>query len=186
MKVRKQKSNKEQPPAGTHLARIVGLTDLGHQPGFVWQGKEIDSQYKVEITYELVGCDMTDGRPFWVSEEVNNTDNEKGTLYDRTLAAGVNIYTITDMINKPVMVTLIHKESGYPKITNVGGVPGGIAVPELRNDPQMFDIYADPPNVEQYEKFPDFKQKKVMAALDFKTTALYKELVLNGEFSDEF
>lgn len=184
MQVRRQKSNREQPPAGTHLARIVGLSDLGHQPGFVWNGKEIESQYKIEITYELVTTDMTDGRPFWVSEELNNTDNEKGNLYDRCLAAGTDIYKILDLINKPVMVSLAMKESGYPRITNVSGVPGGLPVPELRNDTQVFNIYADPPHMEQFQKFPEFKQNKIKEALDFKTTALYKELLLQEGTSD--
>lgn len=186
MQVRKQKSNREQPPAGTHLARFVGLSNLGHQPGFQWQGKSIESQYKFELTYELVTCDMSDGRPFWVSEEVNNTDNEEGTLTSRCNAAGVSIDNLVELIDKPVMVTLVMKESGYPKVKNVSGIPEGLPVPELRNPVQLFDIYADPPNLEAFEKFPEFKQNKIVEALDFKTTALYRELLKQGEDTDEF
>lgn len=188
MKVRRQTSNKEQPSEGTHIARFVGVTNLGHQPGFTWQGKKIDSQYKLELTYELVTTEMSDGRPFWVSEEVNNTDNNEGNLNSRCIAAGVNIHgSMTDLIDKPVMVTIRHNDKGYPKVTNVSGVPAGIPVPELRNDPQIFDIYAEPPHMEMFQKFPEFKQNKIQDALDFKTTPLYRELLKEGSTDgDEF
>ena len=68
--IRKTSKKREQPEGGTHMARLVGITDLGEQPGFIYQGKEIESQFKREFTYELVNAHMSDGRPFHVSEEM--------------------------------------------------------------------------------------------------------------------
>ena len=51
-------SSKEQAPVGSHLARLVGLVDLGHQPEYEWQGKTVESQFKVVFIYELVNENM--------------------------------------------------------------------------------------------------------------------------------
>ncbi len=176
MKVRKAQSMREQPPEGTHLARIVGIYDLGHQPGFTWTGGEVDDSYKYELTYELVATEMSDGRNFWVSEEVTNTDNEKGKLRARIVATGSTFDDITGMITKPVMVSIEHNAKGYAKITNVAGVPTGLPVPELKNETQIFDIYANPSQKELFLSFPEFKQAKIRSALDFNETQLSKDL----------
>lgn len=174
MKVRSQQSQREQPGQGTHLARIIGLSNLGLQPGFMWQNEEVEPAYKFEITYELVSENMSDGRPFWVSEEVTNTDNEKGKLYQRCQAANVNIKDVTSLINKPVMVSVKVNDKGYAKVGNVAGVPAGIPVAELRNPAQVFDIYSEVPDMDVWESFSDFKKGKFLKALDFKTTVLSK------------
>ncbi len=176
MKVRKQPTNREQAPEGVHLARVVGLYNLGHQPGFTWSGGEAEDAFKFEITYELVATKMKDDRNFWVSEEVTNTDNERGKLRQRVIAAGGNFDDLSTIIGKPLMVTLEHNAKGYPKIVNVAGVPTGLPVPELENETQIFDIYADPSQKELFLSFPEFKQNKIRNALDFNETQLSKDL----------
>lgn len=176
MKPRSSAKMKEQPSAGTHLARVVGLSRLGLQPGFMYQGEMTEDAFKIEITYELVSENMKDGRPFWVSEEVTDTDNEKGKLYGRALAVGAPLEDISQFINKPCMVSIKHNEKGYAKVQNVAGVPSGIPVPELRNPSVLFDIYSDQPDVDAFQAFPEFKRNKITSALDFNTTALYKAL----------
>lgn len=176
MKPRSSLKQKEQPSAGTHLARIVSISRLGLQPGFVWQGEQTEDSYKIELTYELVNENMKDGRPFWVSEEVTDTDNEKGKLYQRCMAAGVGIDNLDSLINRPCMVSVKHNEKGYAKVQNVAGVPNGIPVPELRNPTSLFDIYSEVPDVDMFNSFSEFKRNKITAALDFKDTALFKAL----------
>lgn len=174
MKVR---SNiREQASEGVHMARVQGLTNLGHQPGFTWSGGEADSAYKLELTYELVDLKMNDDRPFWVSEDVTNTDNERGKLRGRCSAAGIDIKNIDSIIDKPVMVTIEHNEKGYAKIVNVTGVPQGITVGALSNPVNLFDIYDEQPNLEAFESMPEFKQNKIRSALDFSDTPLAKAL----------
>lgn len=170
MKVR---SNiREQAPEGVHMARTQGLTNLGHQPGFTWTGGDVASAYKLELTYELVDAEMGDGRPFWVSEDLTNTDNERGKLRTRCAAAGINISDIDTIIDKPVMITIEHNDKGYVKIVNVTGVPKGVNVAPLRNPVALFDIYDEKPDVEAFNSMPEFKQGKIRAALDFDSTVL--------------
>lgn len=178
-------SNKrEQPDAGVYLARVAQVTNIGHQPGFVWNGKEIKSSYKIELTYELVSEKMEDGRPFWVSEEITNTDNEKGNLRQRVQSAGVTFENFEDILGKAVTVTLEHNDKGYPKIVNVAGVPGGYDVAQLENPSAMFDIYAENPDTDLFKSFPEFKRNKITSALDFKEQPLYAALLSEGYFDE--
>ena len=185
MKARSNKTN-SVAPEGVHFARVVVLSDIGHQPGFKWSGGEVDSSYKLELVYELVNTQMSekDDRPFWVAEEVTNTDNERGKLKSRVLATGASFSKIEEMVGKPVMLTIEHNDKGYPKVTNVAGVPAGTQIPELRNEPVVFDIYADPAHVDAYLGFPEFKQNKIKDALDFAETPLYKALVEQGHMDE--
>jgi len=176
MKIRSSAKAKEQPSAGTHLARVVSLCNLGLQPGFLYQQEMTEDAYKIEITYELVNENMKDGRPFWVSEEVTNTDNEKGKLLQRCLACNISIDNINDILDKTCMVSLKHNDKGYAKINNVAGVPAGIPVPALRNPTVLFDIYSDTPDLDVFRSFTDFKKGKFTSALDFNETKLAQEL----------
>jgi hypothetical protein len=188
--MRVRSTQRVQPDEGVHFARIVGLADIGHQPGFTWSGGEVDSSYKYEITYELVNTEMDDGsdyadRPFWVSEEVTNTDSDKGKLKQRLQAVGLPFVQVESMVGEPVMVTIEHNDKGYAKIVNVAGVPTGTEVRELRNQAVIFDIYDESPDVEQFKSFSEFKQKKIQDALDFKTTPLFKALYEDGYFDED-
>lgn len=185
--MRVRTTQRAQPPEGVHMARVCGLADIGHQPGFTWSGGEVDSTYKYELTYELVNTTLDDGsdyadRPFWVSEEVTNTDSDKGKLKKRLAASGTPFVQIESFVNCPVMVTIEHNEKGYAKITNVTGVPSGIEVRELQNEPVIFDLYSPTPDVEQFKNFSEFKRNKIQAALDFKQTPLFKALFEDGHF----
>lgn len=186
MKIRESKKQYEDVPTGTHVARVVGLSDLGHQPGFVWEGGVADSAYKVELTYELVDTPMSDGRPFWISEDLTNTDNEGGNLAIRVSAAGVTFSSIEDIIDKPVMVTVGPNKKGTRQVVkNVAGVPSNWEVSPLSNEPIVFDIYAEEPDYETFASFSQFKRDKITNALDFNETALYKEHLLRQEEDQE-
>lgn len=178
-------SNKrEQVSAGVYLARVAQVDSLGLQPGFEWQGKTVAPKHKVELTYELGNELMQDGRPFWVSEELTNTDNEKGTLVKRVNATGVSFATFDQILGKAVTVTIEQNEKGYAKIVNVAGVPGGYDVPELLNPPKLFDVYADEPDIESFKAYPEFKRNKFIASLDFKEQPLFAMLTSDGYFED--
>ncbi len=181
MQPRKSNTMKEQPKEGTHVARVVGITDLGHQPPFEWQGQQIDSAYKVEVTYELTNSFMEDGRPFHVSEQMTNSDNSKATLTIRAAAIGANINQLESFLEKPCMVTVKYNPKGYANVKGqsaVGGVPDGMPVPALQNPTYLFDI--DQPNMDIWDKMPEFKQKKILAGLDLQKTELGQQLLKRG------
>lgn len=182
MKARNTSKPVSQPDVGTHMARLVGIVDLGHQPGFEWAGKEVPSAYKLRMTYELVNSEMEDGRPHWVHEDITNSDNEKSTLAARVRTMRGSFDNLTAMLGSPCMVTLVEGKNGYVKIDGqggVGGVPNGIPVGELRNNTFTFSL--DNPDMEVFESLPEFIQNRIKENLDYPGSKLEK--IVSGEAS---
>ena len=187
----KPKKVLDNPVEGTHMARLVGLTDLGHQPGFVYEGKEIESEYKIEYTYELVNSLMKDGRPHWVSEsiKVNDYVPDRPGGFIATMMARAQALDPENAdkdsrkhIGKPCMVTVTISEKGYANVKGqaaVTGCPIGMEVPALANATFIFDM--DEPDLDLWATFPEFKQNKIREALNFEETELFRQLVLEGE-----
>ncbi|MEE8597953.1 MAG: hypothetical protein V3S69_00245 [Dehalococcoidales bacterium] len=183
---------KDVPAEGTMMARLVGIIDLGHQPGYEFGTETIKSNFKVTFTYELPGSLTEDKRPHWVSEDLNYSDHEKSTMFKRVKAldptgeitasdkAG---YALQNLINQPCMINVQHNAKGWPKIKDVVSAPAGIPVPELANTPIIFNM--DEPDMDVYNKFSDFVKTKMGEALDFKDTALYKELLVVDEVKED-
>jgi len=192
LKARSTGGNKgEQAPAGTHMARLVGLVDLGHQPGYVYEGKQVESKFKILFLYELVDTAMEDGRPFWVEESVNVSDYEpkqKGKVSStmmlrvRTLDGydGVsdNGNNLAALIGKTCMVTSYQKDNGYAAIQTVAGMPQGMNVTELKNTPVTFNM--DETDVDTFLKFPEWRQTNIKRALDFEGSAIQGALLAQG------
>jgi hypothetical protein len=182
MKARSSKKTTEQIKPDTYVARIVGIASLGLRPPFTWQGKQIDSKYAIEITYEFPSALMADGRPFWVSEEITDSDNDGSALYKRCQDTGSNLSDLQTLIGKKVMVTVTHNDNGYAKIKGKDAVtacPSIIEVGPLVNPTFMFDPY-DNPDMEYWGKLPEFKQKRLMEALDWNEMKLSTMVSDNG------
>ena len=176
------------PLEGTHMGRLVGITDLDHQPGFEWQGEQIESQYKVTFTYELCNSLTKDERPHWVSEDFKVSDHERSKMFARVKALdptgslsdrGNNL---AGLINAPCMVEVSHNAKGYAKIGGVASALAGYPVPELVNDPYVFDF--EDPDMEVFKRLPEFVQGKLKASLNFEGSALHGELATGGSSMD--
>lgn len=185
----------DQPKPGTYLARLVGITDLGHQPAFQFEGGVADAAFKLTFTYELPNSKMKEtGRPHWVSEDMKNSDfydKKKGiaaTLMKRVYAMDPDGSLTKDgqnlepLINKPCFVEIGLNDKGYVKVKNVTGAPEGIPVPELANDPFIFSF--DEPNVETFRRFPEFVQNKIKSALNLPGSNLEAALLSEGLLED--
>ena len=176
---------KDQPTEGTKMARLVGLLDLGHQPGFEYQGEQVKSNYKITFTFELPGSLTDDGRPHWVSTDVNVSDYvgdgiiSKMMKYVYALDPTGNISDngkdLKKLIGLPCMVNIKHNKKGYAQIKDVVSAPEGMPIPELANDPQIFSM--DDPDMDLFNKLPEFVQNKMKSALDFEESGLYKALL---------
>jgi len=180
MKARKSKS--EQPEIGTHLARVVRLAALGHQPAWEYNGEEVPSSHQLEITYELVNTLMKDGKPFFVSEQLKNSDNEASSLSVRVAATGASFDKLEEMLEKPVMVTVKLSQKGRAQVAGKGGVSGvpvGMPIPDLVNEPKSFDPYSENVDMEEFDSFPEWKQDSFKKALDF------GEMVLSRKLAEE-
>lgn len=174
---------KDVPAEGTMMARLVGLIDLGHQPGYEFGNETVKSNYKVTFTYELPGSLTEDDRPHWVSEDLNYSDHEKSTMFARVAALDPTGelsqskgggYALQNLISQPCMINIKHNAKGYAKIKDVVSAPAGIPVPELANTPVLFNT--DEPDMDVYNKFSDFVKGKLTSALDHEESALYAAL----------
>jgi hypothetical protein len=180
MKARNTSKPMEQPEEGSHFARLVGIVDLGHQPGFEWQGKEVESAYKIRLSYELVNSKMSDGRPFWVHEDITNSDNEKSTLALRVRTLKGSFDNLFGMIGSPCLVTVKLDKKGYAKVDGQGGVaqvPGGMEVAPLSNPSFTFSL--EEPDLKVFESLPEFVQNRIKENLDYSGSTL--ETALNND-----
>jgi hypothetical protein len=176
---------KDVPEAGTHLARLVGIVDLDHQPGFEWQGEQIESQYKVTFTYELCNSMTKDGKPHWVSEDFKVSDHERSNMFARVGAMDPNGslthsgQDLSGLIGAPCMVEVKLNPKGYSKVHNVSGAPAGFPVPELVNPSFVFDF--ESPDMGVYTKLPEFVQDKLKSSLNYEGSALHTAIVAEGD-----
>lgn len=180
MKFRATKSQSagSQPKVGTHVARLVGIVDLGLRPSFIYEGKTVEPEYKLEFTYELVNSTMEDGRPHYLSEEVANKLSKEGAqletkLAKRIQAMGGDRSDPATMLGNPCIVTVKHKDT-WAKIDSVGGVPEGLPVKELTNKPFFFDL--DNPNLEVFNNLPEFRRNKILDNLEYEGSKLQQLL----------
>lgn len=165
--------------AGVDMARCVSVVEIGEQPR-EFQGKPKPSAVQINFTFELPGqlldIEQEDGtviqKPRWVSiNNVNFFTDEKARLVEIVKALDPNGETGGDLgalVDRPCFVTIEHKEwKGKPfaKVTAISGVPAGIEVPPLANDPRVFDW--DDPDQKVWDTLPDWIQEKITSAENY-------------------
>ena len=182
MKIPVQESKtRPQPPQGTHLARVLGVVDLGLRPEWVYMGDTKPAQYQVELTYELVNTEMEPGRPFVTSEMIVNKiskdkESDKITNLTRRIKAFKGSYDDPkSWLGQPCMLTLEPKKNKpeYIKIvgqSGVGPVPEGMPVKPLTNDTYFFDL--EDPDMDIFTDFPEWKQEMIKENLEFNGSPL--------------
>lgn len=193
----KAKGATDQPADGIpQYARVVGMTYLGEQPEWEWQGKKNPAEEQIEITYELPNSKMEDGRPHWVSESIAINFNDggdnpqyKSKLMKRVTAICPNGeadsgYKLSSFINMTCMVTPHHDKKGYSRVAAaaVTGVPAGTSVPELKND--TFNLLDwDTVTKAQWEAIRSpLTKKKIQSANNYTTSKL--KAVIDGTLFD--
>ena len=183
--------------AGAYKARLVQIIDLGLQPQRPFDGKEKEPAYKISITYELLDEFMVDeegneleDKPRWISEEINvfslDADRAKSTQRYKAIDPDVEHGgDFSKLLGEPCMVTIVNnpgkgKNAGRT-FANVSGISQMRAkdaskAPELVNAATFLDL--DEPDLDVFEKLPDFMKDKITSNLEFKGSALDK--ILNG------
>ncbi len=151
--------------AGTYMARIYSVVDIGEQT------YEDKTQRKFVMGFEINEL-MKDGRPFVASKFYTASLHDKASLTaDLNSIRGKAMtaddkakFDIANILNVPVMVTITHKEKqGGGVRVNVAGVanvPKGMEVPELRNEIIHFDIDEEKTH-SALEKVPDWLKDKI-------------------------
>lgn len=138
----------EVPPAGSHAGILVALVDLGTQEED-YQGQTKKTR-KLFMAWELTGEQTTEGANFIVGRDYTNSLGEKANLRKiiescrgKPFAEGEE-FDFSKMLNKPYLLTLVHKtsQSGkkYAKIESVGPLPKGMQAAPATKTPFMWEV----------------------------------------------
>lgn len=164
-------------PTGNHAARVCEVVFLGtvHEE---YQGKAKDSP-QIRIGFEIPTELREDGEPFVVSTmPMTLSVNKKANF--RKLAQGIVPFTPemekefeADMLmGQTCLVNIIHKASKtdanaiFANITGASPLPKGMEVAPAINKPFNFD--ANTSSVDDFNKLPEFIQKKVSDTPEWK------------------
>lgn len=185
----------EAAPIGNHIARCVGLMDLGTQQG-EYQGKTTHAR-KIVLRWELPNEVMSEGewagKPFVVSQFYTASLSEKANL--RKVLEGWRGRPFTpeelmgfdskNLLDKPCMVNITHTEKKKAKVTGVAQVPKGMTVPGRVNDLLYFSLEPDQFKQATYDALPKFYQEMIQKSPEWSelhgTPAVTKT---GGKFDD--
>lgn len=183
---------------GTYMARVVNIIDLGkhvktdYKTGqVVYKDNEKVIEHRVFIQFELPSEKVVvDGeeRPRWLAKEYNLSFFEKSALHGLIQATsyGRKFKTLNEMLGQPLMVSIGTTSGGKDKVVGVAPMMKGMQVPELENPSKVFDM--DDPDMEVWEKLPNFIKEKITESIDFDGSELAAKLAntkANEESSDE-
>ena len=205
----KNAGNEALPPQqpidiGTYPARLVAVVDLGLQAQSPYQGQEKEPVYQIQTTYELLdefmkdeeGNDLED-KPKWLSEKfaLYGPNAEKAKSTKRYKALDPNNIHDGDwvaLLGTPCMVTVVHnpnkKDPTKPPYVNIGNVSAMRAkeaekAAPLVNATLAFDL--DNPDVEVFNKLPQWVQKLVKGNLEYEGSKLEKLLANQPQEKEE-
>jgi hypothetical protein len=185
MNFQEKNTDYEVPPAKMHPARLVGIFDIGKQPGSVYDGKEIKPANKVILVYELLGKDkmtpkegQVTGDNFSISEFTTVSLHVKGTLIKRLQVFDAPVkkksedwyeidpkFNMSTMLGEACMVEVSHNEAGKAKITAVTKPIDGLVVPEYTAKLSYLDLDSED-WLDNYNIAPKWIQELVDKKID--------------------
>lgn len=185
----------EQPPIGNHIARCVGLIDLGTQQGD-YQGKTTHARKIIlrwELPNELISEGEWAGKPFMVSQFYTASLSEKANLRKVLESWRGRPFTPEELmgfesknlLDKPCMLNVTHTDKGKAKVASVAQVPKGMTVPGRVNDLLYFSL--DDFNSSVYEKLPQFFKDMIQKSPEWEelhATASSSPRAPAGKFDD--
>ena len=190
--------NKEfaQAAVGNHVARCVGMIDIGTQTS-EYQGKTNHAR-KIVVRFELPNELMADGeyagKPFIVSKFYTASLGEKANLrkdleswrgrpFTTQELAGFDSKNILD---KPCMVNVVHNEKGKAKIASIAPVPKGLEVPPRSNPILYFSLESDEFDRGIYETLADFYKGEIQKSPEWAELMGTKMKAPQGSHFDDF
>lgn len=135
-------------PVGNHVARCVGLIDLGTQTSD-FKGETVVRR-QVVVRWELPSELQNDGRPFQVSKFYTMSLHEKATLrHDLANWRGRDFtdqelkgFDAKNILDKGCMVQVSHSDKGKARVTAVSSLPKGMTVPARISELVFFSLEA--------------------------------------------
>lgn len=170
--------NFDPAPAGTHLARCIGIIDLGSRM-VSYQGQPKGIERQIRFTFELVDEKMRDGRPFVIgtghmsvltSPKANFRkflEVWRGKPFDDAELGPEGTFDIKKLAGLPCMVTVSHEVGkdgdAYARIANVVKPVKGMTVAAPANPVVVVLIEADEFDRKAYDTLND-KTKALIEA----------------------
>ena len=179
---------------GSYPARLVRMIDMGVQPQRAFKGQDKPPAHEVDFTYELLDVFMLDkegneleDKPRWISESFPvyrlEADLAKSTKRYKALDPNMDFDgDMSKLVGQPCMVTIVHGDNKkdparpYENIGNVAVMRAKEAAkaPDLKNDPVVFLL--DEPDMEVFNKFPQWIQDKLKGNLGYAGSPLQAAL----------
>jgi hypothetical protein len=140
-------------PVGTHIARCVGLIDLGTQK-HEYQGKTSIRRQNIirwELPTELMDEGGSAGKPFTVSKFYTTSLHEKANLYADLVNWRGREFTPEELagfeeknlLDKVCMVSLTENDKGKVRVTALIAKPKTMECPPRVNDLVYFSLEPD-------------------------------------------
>lgn len=170
-----QSKEYKQVPAGSHIARIFQLIDLGVQTSTFYKDNEGNDkkQHKIMLTFEIPSQKLDDGTPMVISKEFTLSMSPKANLrkfIQDMLGIKLSDTEATDfdletLIGKTAIVSVAHIPSTkdankkYANVTSAMPLMDGMTAHEAVNKPLVFSTGEF--NQEIYNLIPEWIQKKI-------------------------
>lgn len=164
----------EQPPVGIHVARSIGLIDIGTQKG-EYQGQVTFKRQFIlrwELCNELMERGENAGKPFVVSKFYTASLTEKANLRKDLVnwrgreftAEELAGFDARNILDKPCMIQITDKD-GKHRVTAVTGIPKGTTVPPAANGIEYFSL--DHFDESLFNKFSEKMQHMIAASPEY-------------------
>lgn len=159
-------------PAGTHVARCIGVISLGTLPQP--QGGKFMPTYKIMLQWELPDEPIeVDGQRkcMVISKEYSLSIGKKSNLCrDLVGWRGVEFteeerkgFEVSRVLDKPCMLSVIHATSGtgstYAKITGISKLPKNVKCPDRIHELIHYELESGRNDV--FQALPEWVRKKI-------------------------
>lgn len=181
---------KQLVPKGQQVARLVRVLDLGLQTRPAWKGEQKDPIYQLDLTFEFPNARIEidgDSKPMWLSRQINLTRSDKGIAKKWLEAMDPENNSRGDfskLVGTPVLVFISHEEGRgkhegktFDRVSEVSPMLAGVPVPELENDPVVFDLGS--PDMDVFRSLPEFLQERIKGNLEYDGSKL--ERLIHGQ-----
>jgi len=147
-------SNFELPPAGTHVARLVWLIDIGTRVDEIYGKERRQIFWMFELPNELMKPDENGVQhPFTASQFLTRSMSEKANLRKQLEGwrgqaftdAQAEQFDISSVVNVPAFLNVIHRQKHNSsdmkaEIASISRLPKGMDCPPAINEVLILDL----------------------------------------------
>lgn len=174
------------PDQGVVPARLARVVEIGVHDTFYGEKDQVILWYSLPT--RIIDAPDSDyhGKQHMIrTAPLRKSSSEKATLMEHVNCLNPTATSLADLLDKPCFVTIVHNEveSGgdsrtFANISQVSGVPEGIAVDALDTKPFYFSF--DEPDPEVWEDdLWDYLREQITEAKNYKGSAV-EEMVLRN------